>query len=85
MQAVGGEHPADIPVLLLVLMSELMRKSNDLLAVIEVIILSVNKLHIVPRGRWLNRSVSSFEKVALAHLLRPFRAMRLLLYRGLQL
>ena len=61
-----------------------MRKSNDLLAVIEVIILSVNKLHIVPRGRWLNRAVSSLEEIALAHLLRPFRAMRLLLYRGLQ-
>ena len=52
-----------------------MRKSNDLLAVIEVIILSVNKLHIVPRCRWLNRSVTSLEEVALAHLLRPFRAM----------
>ena len=84
MQAVRWEHPADIPVLLLVLMSELMRQSNDLLAVIQEIILCVNELHIVPRSSRFNRSMSSFEKVATAYLLRPFRAMRLLLYRSLQ-
>ena len=77
MQAVRREHPAYIPILRLILWSVLVAQPNDLLAQICTQVLRVDELHIVPRGHWLDRAMSRFERVA--------NMRRLLLDRVLQL